>query len=73
MECIDALKGIFNTLSLRHDKAYSYVLTAVIEFKFTNKVTKGWECGTTAMPLKSNCIIKILLGFSFTYIIYIEQ
>jgi len=53
MECIDALKGIFNTLSLRHDKAYSYVLTAVIEFKFTNKVTKGWGVAPPLCPIKA--------------------
>ena len=41
----DATKSSFNTLSLRHDKACSYVLTTVIELKFTNKVTKGWGVG----------------------------
>ena len=30
MECIDATKGIFNTLSLRHDRACSYVLTKLL-------------------------------------------
>ena len=45
MKYMDSTKSSFNTLSLRHDKACSYVLTTVIEFKFTNKVTKGWGVG----------------------------
>ena len=73
MECIDATKGIFNTLSLRHDRACSYLLTTVIEFRFTNKVTKGWGCGTPAMSLKSRCIINILLGFYLIYMLYIQK
>ena len=52
MECMDATKGIFNTLSLRYDRACSYVLTTVIELKFTIKVTKGWGRGNPAMPWK---------------------
>ena len=73
MKCIDATKGIFNTLSLRHDRACSYVLTTVIEFRFTNMVARGWGCGTPAMSLKSRCIINILLGFYFIYMLYIQK